>query len=519
MSKFVKNKVAILALSAIIVSGFALAFYYKNKKESVYEKVKVVALDEAALDFDAEVKPEKDIYISSELPKKILKVYVKEGQRVYPGKLLAQLENSSELANLKSAEANLMVAQAELEKARAGAREEDLEAAQKAMESAKANLELAQLNLKNATLSFFGRLDSYINKLEYYIVDKSTDVNNDKFIYQVDEKDAQQFIKQYQNIKKQYNALKLKVKELSYSSDESIGNLAYLTTNLARNMRDLVLAMQIAAENKINEQPVTKPRLESVRDELRVLRADLDKEVSLLDNKYSAYEAAIPAFKQAVANYEKVKSGTRKEDIKALEAKLNSAKATLQAARSAYRKTFIYSPLPGLVVEKYKDSGEFVRAGEPILKINSSGKYIEILIPENDMSRISVGDKFKVVLDSYKDQPFFAVLKFIYPDKIEKGGVVYYRAKLYPAEKELKIKNLLPGMTGSAYLQLKASTEVSFPAKFLLKDNSGRQYVLLSKKEGGKEKIIKKYIKAKVESGMAYTDDLKEGETLLLPKK
>ena len=72
---------------------------------------------------------------------------------------------------------------------------------------------------------------------------------------------------------------------------------------------------------------------------------------------------------QAQAQYRLVKEGPRKEDIDQARAKLEQAKAALQAAETKLGYATVISPLTGVVLSKNVEPGEYVAAGTPVVTV------------------------------------------------------------------------------------------------------------------------------------------------------
>jgi HlyD family secretion protein len=92
------------------------------------------------------VAPLQSINISPKSPGRVTAVYVKEGQRVEKGQLLAQIDDSNLRGQLTQTEGQLAQAQATYNKARAGFRKEEISQSSASVQDAQAALNVAQSN-------------------------------------------------------------------------------------------------------------------------------------------------------------------------------------------------------------------------------------------------------------------------------------------------------------------------------------------------------------------------------------
>lgn len=95
-----------------------------------------------------EAMPGLDVEVGSELPGKIDKFFVNEGDRIEKGEKIAQLWNKDIEAKLKEAEQELIVAKSRLKEVASGAREEEIKRAAATLDGAVADMDVAKNNFK-----------------------------------------------------------------------------------------------------------------------------------------------------------------------------------------------------------------------------------------------------------------------------------------------------------------------------------------------------------------------------------
>ncbi|NEN96040.1 MAG: HlyD family efflux transporter periplasmic adaptor subunit [Moorea sp. SIO3I7] len=97
-----------------------------------------------------------------------------------------------------------------------------------------------------------------------------------------------------------------------------------------------------------------------------------------------------------------------------VKAEVEIAKAFQQEIKSKISDLEIASPIDGVVITRLVEPGEIVSAGQTLLTvIDPNNVYLRGYIPEGDIGKIRVGQKAKVFLDSYPDQPLSATVTTI----------------------------------------------------------------------------------------------------------
>ncbi len=128
----------------------------------------------------------------------------------------------------------------------------------------------------------------------------------------------------------------------------------------------------------------SKARLAALEATLRYERSELHRIVGLIMDK-------------AVSESEKE---SKEATIQELEAKILEEKAKLHELELKVRRSRIYAPFRGEVVQRFVDVGAYVNAGTPIAEIITTGEIdARIYLPENAIKRMEVGQQVKVWVD------------------------------------------------------------------------------------------------------------------------
>ncbi|MEL6670002.1 MAG: efflux RND transporter periplasmic adaptor subunit, partial [Bacteroidota bacterium] len=80
----------------------------------------------------------------------------------------------------------------------------------------------------------------------------------------------------------------------------------------------------------------------------------------------------------------------------------------------------------GLVIDLFKSQGELVRKGEAVARIASGDYLIKLLVAEEDITKVELGQQVKVFLNTYPDRSFQAQVTKVYPsfDESEQSYLV-----------------------------------------------------------------------------------------------
>lgn len=142
-----KKSFWIPAILVLLVGGYVLASRGRNDGP-FYETRRVERADLVqTVEVTGEVKPEARLNLAFKSTGALERVYVKVGQAVKKGTLLAELESRDLRFSAERARAALAIAQANLDSRLAGATKESIRVAEASVEQARASLEKANVDL------------------------------------------------------------------------------------------------------------------------------------------------------------------------------------------------------------------------------------------------------------------------------------------------------------------------------------------------------------------------------------
>ncbi len=141
-----------------------------------------------------------------------------------------------------------------------------------------------------------------------------------------------------------------------------------------------------------------------------------------------------------------IETGPKKESIHAAQAAVAAAQAGVTLARENLENSIIRAPITGEVIVKYKENGEMISPGVPILRLaDKSNVYVRAEVDESDIGWLKLEQKVVITSDAYPDKTYRGKVTFI-GESIGKREIVPEDPTKISDAKVLDVKVLLePG--------------------------------------------------------------------------
>jgi HlyD family secretion protein len=134
------------------------------------------------------------------------------------------------------------------------------------------------------------------------------------------------------------------------------------------------------------------------------------------ENVRTRYEVALRQYKAAQIGSQKLRRGTREEDIAAARARVEQARAQLAATEKKIADCAVLAPVAGVVTRKGTEEGEFVNVGTGIVTISQTETVkLKIYIAEDELGKVKLGQKADLVIDTFKDKHYIGQVTYISP--------------------------------------------------------------------------------------------------------
>ncbi len=463
--KVVKEKKKVIFTILFLLLAFFV--YFINGKYTIAnpstEFVTIVPVKEKTLTksiiVSGEIVSNDEIDLGFDSSGQLTAVNVKEGQFIRKGVLVAKVENQTQRAQLtqalgalKSSRAQVESAEAQLQKLISGSTQEDKDISGSQVSSARASLLSAKETARNTLQNAYAGTVSAVLFGTDVCIDNADSVNpvltfqSTQYSAKISSENQRVMVG---NILDRHN------KQSAYNvSDKDLSKELSTTKEELIKLREFTDTLLIALNGAIPTSSMPSSTINSYITTITSARAQILSNITSITTAQNAILSAEKALITTEKNENKVVADVRQEDVDVARAGVNAAKASVisaegnyEIAKSTLEKTYLYSPISGIVANVYKDAGEFVSASTPIVKITSKDKYISALVSEVDIAKVSVGTSVQVKLDAFKDRVFSGTIDFIYPDKKEILGIVYYEVKVGVDFDYLKDITILPGMS------------------------------------------------------------------------
>ncbi len=126
------------------------------------------------------------------------------------------------------------------------------------------------------------------------------------------------------------------------------------------------------------------------------------------------FDEAYSKYVTAQQTYEKLKNGSRPEEISNARQKKDMAAAQADLLRKKIRDCYIVAPSAGTVTLKAVEPGELVTVGTNVLRITYLDKVkLTIYVDEQQLGRVRLGQQAKVSVDSAPDKTFSGTVTYI----------------------------------------------------------------------------------------------------------
>lgn len=238
---------------------------------------------------------------------------------------------------------------------------------------------------------------------------------------------AEQIKYEMESIENQVKALK--IKSLKNSSDilfakkiqkDKISSIEYEIKATEKSVKEIDIQIVQASrdydryKNLYEQNAIPKKSIEDISNNLETLKlkrdailnklSSLKKNKDILNNEISLID-----------NNKLTVSEIEKNRISLME-KLNSLKKHYEDTMNLIEDCKLISSQDGQIGMKYSDVGAVVGAGSFIYSIvDNSNLYAYVLLEENKIEGIDIGDKATIKLDAYKNEIFEGEVEKIYP--------------------------------------------------------------------------------------------------------
>ncbi|MDB5033550.1 MAG: secretion protein HlyD [Chlorobi bacterium] len=134
------------------------------------------------------------------------------------------------------------------------------------------------------------------------------------------------------------------------------------------------------------------------------------------ENVKTKYQIALRQYKAAQIGSDKLRHGSRTEDITAARARREQADAQIAAIDKKISDCVILAPIEGVVTRRGVEMGEFVNVGSGVMTISQTETVkLKIYVAEDELGKVKLGEPADIVIDTYKDKHYRGKVTYISP--------------------------------------------------------------------------------------------------------
>jgi HlyD family secretion protein len=205
------------------------------------------------------------------------------------------------------------------------------------------------------------------------------------------------------------------------------------------------------------------------------------------------------AYNNSTINYQTAQK--RLSQLKTqLQNELKRANVTYDINKKLFSDYSIKSSVNGKVYDILKERGELVTSQTPLALIGKTDTFLlELSVDENDIIKISLGQKVLVTMDSYKGQVLDAVVDKIYPIMNERSRTFMVEAHFINPPKKL-----FPNLSAEANIIIQVKKNIiTIPNNYII---DGKYVLIENNKKREIKTGLKDYQKVEVLEGLKVNE-------------
>jgi len=246
-----------------------------------------------------------------------------------------------------------------------------------------------------------------------------------------------------------------------------------------------------SAYDLLADLPVDDPQKQKAKEELDNVRLARDKALRNLNyllgkaydrqvaEDFADYDLALSKLMDAQREWERLKDGPNADDIRAAEARVAAAEATVSLGR-------IEAPFSGTITQVHPKVGDLVSTGTPAFRIDDTDQlFVDVEISEVDINKVDIGQNAELSFDAVPNRTYSAKVTSVASVGTETEGAVNFLVSLTISDPD---ENVRPGMTAAVNIIVSEIKDVLVVPNRAIRLQEGKRVVYLLK--DGKPTII-----------------------------
>ncbi len=186
---------------------------------------------------------------------------------------------------------------------------------------------------------------------------------------------------------------------------EKEASLQKVINGTRQQERAQAFAAAQAAEADMNNAQAEMQRRQRLYQKGVVSREETEN----FENQYKVSEAR---YEEASQHYRLIDATARKEDVAMANAEVRLAQAELDEGEARYEKTFVRSPIDGVILRRHHRAGETVTNSptnpDPVFTIGDCKVLrVRVDVDESDVAKLQLGERAYVTARAFGDRKFW----------------------------------------------------------------------------------------------------------------
>ncbi len=182
-------------------------------------------------------------------------------------------------------------------------------------------------------------------------------------------------------------------------------NLEKIINGARRQERDEAQAAVRETETNANNAAAEMARRQRLYEKGVVSREEKE-------NYENQYKMAKARYDESLQHFKLIDAEARQEDVKMARAAIQLAQADVDQNEAKYRKTFIRSPLDGVILRRHHRAGEIVvnsaNNPDPIFTLGDCRVLrVRVDVDESDVAKLRLGERAYVTARTFGDRRFW----------------------------------------------------------------------------------------------------------------
>lgn len=233
------------------------------------------------------------------------------------------------------------------------------------------------------------------------------------------------------------------------------------------------------------------------------------------DQDAAAYEQAMTQYELAKSNFERMEKlyaekVTTEQDYTNAKFQLEITEKALDVLETRLDKSYVVSPISGIVDQKYMSKGEVCGPGTPILNVvDVSRVKISAGIPEAYIGEVKKGSDVKITFDVYPGEEFAGTVNYVSPTLSATNRTFEIEIVLSNRDGRLK-----PEMSANITIEkTKIDNAVVLPQDLII-DYGNEKFVFVIENDLVKKKVIN--LGGRNNNDVLITSGLNQGDKLII---